>query len=214
MDSNISGKNFWNDYSANFDAIYGTQKGWFNGFVNQNFRKCMRMRYEKTIHNISDPSASVLDIGCGPGHYCVALAKKNISFIHGIDFSEKMITLAKSHADTVDTISTLQFDVADFSLFQPTRYSYDYSIMMGFIEYFEKPLPILKKAAELTGRKMFVSFPKDGGLLAFQRKIRYKSRCYLKLYKKKEIEKLFQQLPLTSYSIDLMDRDYFVTGVQ
>ena len=94
--------------------------------------------------------------------------------------------------------------------YEPGR-KFDYSIMMGFVEYFEHPELVIERAINITNRKVMISFPADGGVLAFQRKLRYRNRCYLRLYHRKDIEDLMAQLEIMSYSIERIDRDYFVT---
>jgi len=83
--------------------------------------------------------------------------------------------------------------------------------MMGFIEYFEHPELIIKKALAITNRTILVSFPVSGGLLAFQRKLRYKSRCFLRLYSYDDIKSLMENLNIRSYTIEKIQRDFFAT---
>jgi 2-polyprenyl-3-methyl-5-hydroxy-6-metoxy-1,4-benzoquinol methylase len=203
-------KSFWDRYASDFDAIYGTKNSWFNNAINKLFRGSMKMRFEKTMQVIPDEKVSVIDIGCGPGHYCFSLAQSGRREILGIDFSEKMIRLATDHALNLGIGQNLKFEVINFFEFEPEK-KYDYSIMMGFIEYFEHPEFIMKKAIENTKTKIFISFPVAGGLLAFQRKLRYKLRYFLRLYSSKDIERLMEELNISSYTIEEIQRDFFVT---
>jgi 2-polyprenyl-3-methyl-5-hydroxy-6-metoxy-1,4-benzoquinol methylase len=203
-------KLFWDNYSTEFDAIYGTKNSWFNNIINLMFRSTMKIRFEKSIMAIPEEKVSVLDIGCGPGHYCFSLAQNGQREILGIDFSEKMIHLANHHAKELGIEKNVVFEVVDFLDYKPDQ-KFDYSIMMGFIEYFENPESILRKALDITNQKIFISFPVAGGLLAFQRKLRYKSRCYLRLYSYEDIEKLLRELNINSYTIEQIQRDFFVT---
>lgn len=201
---------FWDNYATEFDAIYGTKNSWLNTLINKLFRKSMKIRYEKTIDAIPDEKVSVLDIGCGPGHYCFSLAKDSNREILGVDYSENMIRLAKENAKELGLNDRLEFKVVDFSDFNPNQ-KFDYCIMMGFIEYFERPEYIIKKALDITKQQVFISFPKSGGLLAYQRKLRYKKRCYLRLYSHNDIRLLMQDLNITDYSIEKIGRDFFMT---
>jgi 2-polyprenyl-3-methyl-5-hydroxy-6-metoxy-1,4-benzoquinol methylase len=203
-------RSFWDSYASEFDAIYGTKNSLFNSVINKLFRKAMRVRFEKTLKIIPLDSVSVIDIGCGPGHYCFSLAREGHREILGIDFSEPMIRIATEHAKELGLDNSLKFEVVDVSNFNPGR-KFDYSIMMGFVEYFEHPELVIRKAVDITNRKVMISFPAEGGILAFQRKLRYRSRCYLRLYHKRDIEELMEQLKLESYMIEKIGRDYFVT---
>lgn len=75
--------------------------------------------------NVSDPQSSFVDLGCGNGHLLLELAAEGYKNLHGIDYSEAAITLAKSVAqqreydfikyETVDLLAgtwdSQQFDV-------------------------------------------------------------------------------------------------------
>jgi SAM-dependent methyltransferase len=203
-------KLFWDRYAADFDSIYGTKNSWFNNIINKLFRKTMKIRFEKTLKIVPKEEVSVIDIGCGPGHYCFSLAKVGMRNIKGIDFSETMISLAKGHAEELGLKNIIDFEVVNFLEFEPQK-KFDYSIMMGFIEYFKNPELVLEKALSITNHKILISFPAAGGFLAFQRKLRYKSRCYLRLYSYEDIKRLLNSLNIKSYSIEKIRRDFFVT---
>ncbi len=203
-------KSFWDSYASEFDAIYGTKNSWFNSVINRFFRRAMKVRFEKTLDIIPHDKVSVIDIGCGPGHYCFTLAKDVKREILGIDFSEPMIRIATEHAKELGLSNSLKFEVVDVFSFNPGR-KFDYSIMMGFVEYFEHPELVIRKAADITNRKVVISFPAEGGILAFQRKLRYRNRCYLRLYHRRDIEELMQQLKFGTFTIEKIGRDYFVT---
>jgi ubiquinone/menaquinone biosynthesis C-methylase UbiE len=203
-------KSFWNRYASDFDSIYGTKNSWFNNIINKLFRETMKIRFEKTIQIVPKEEVSVIDIGCGPGHYCFSLAKVGVQNIKGIDFSETMISLAKDHAEELGLKNIIDFEVVNFLEFEPQK-KFDYSIMMGFIEYFKNPELVLEKALSITNQKILISFPVAGGFLAFQRKIRYKSRCYLRLYSYEDLKRLLNSLIIKSYSIEKIRRDFFVT---
>lgn len=203
-------KIFWDSYASDFDAIYGTKNSLINNAINKLFRKSMKMRFEKTMLLIPEDKVSVIDIGCGPGHYCFSLAQNGQREILGIDFSEKMIQLATFHARELGIEKKLEFKVVNFLEFEPGK-KFNYSIMMGFIEYFEHPEVIIKKALAITNRAILVSFPVASGFLAFQRKLRYKRRCFLRLYSYEDIKKLLEGLNISSFTIEKIQRDFFVT---
>jgi hypothetical protein len=121
-----------------------------------------------------------------------------------------MIRLAMDHALELGIEKRLKFEVLNFLEFEPEK-KYDYSIMMGFIEYFEQPEIIIKKARDITSRKILISFPVAGGLLAFQRRLRYKRRCYLRLYSHDDIKELMKGLNINTFKIEKIQRDFFVT---
>lgn len=103
-----------------------------------------------------------------------------------------------------------EFEVVNFLEFAPIR-KFDYSIMIGFVEYFKNPELIMGKAIDITNRIILVSFPVAGGSLAFQRKLRYERRCFLRLYSYKDIKRLLERLNISSFTIEKIQRDFFVT---
>jgi len=170
----------------------------------------MKLRFLKTLNNIPETAKSVIDIGCGPGHYCLELSKKKIPYIVGLDFSTEMIEIAKENTKNCKDDCKIEFLVCDFLNFTPDT-KFEYSIMMGFAEYFENPLTVIKKAISITQKKVFLSLPKDNGILAYQRKLRYKNRCYLTFITQNGIKELLSGLPISSYCIEKVSRDFFIT---
>lgn len=201
---------FFDGYAHDFDAIYGNKNGWFNGVINKLFRRTMEHRYRKTLEGCSPIAGrSVLDIGCGPGHYSVALAKKGAAEVLGIDFADGMLQVARGRA-AKEGVTTCRFEKRDFINFNFER-KFDYAIVMGFMDYASHPADVVNKTLSLTAVRAFFSFPLDRGLLAWQRKIRYKSRCELYMYKEDQVRQLFAGHSEAQISTESLGRDLFVT---
>jgi 2-polyprenyl-3-methyl-5-hydroxy-6-metoxy-1,4-benzoquinol methylase len=203
---------FFDSYSHDFNAIYGNENTFLNRIINQFFRKSMHLRYVKSLEGC-DPieGKTVLDVGCGPGHYGVALAAKGARRVLGIDFAEGMIELARKNAERAGVEDKCEFKVADFSTY-PFQEAFDYSIVMGFMDYVAQPVPIIRRVLGLTRSKAFFSFPADGGLLAWQRKLRYKRRCDLFMYTRPQIESLFAAAGARDVKLERISRDFFATA--
>ena len=202
---------FFDGYAHDFDAIYGNRNSAFNRVVNHLFRKAMRLRYDKTLEGCRPiEGRSVLDVGCGPGHYGVALARAGAARVLGIDFAPGMVELARRHAHEAGVAPVCQFVEGDF-LAYPLERAWDYSIVMGFMDYVAEPERVIRKVASVTRARAFFSFPKDGGLLAWQRKVRYRNRCDLYMYTRDKVDALLQRCAGGRYSIESADRDFFVT---
>jgi SAM-dependent methyltransferase len=209
--SNRSVARFFDAYSADFNAIYGNEKSTWNSVINNLFRKSMRLRFEKTIHGCEPiQGRTALDIGCGPGHYAVRLASGGAQRVFGIDFAAGMIDLAKQNAQRGDVGDRCEFVCADFLAFgfeQP----FDYSIVMGFMDYVAEPDKIIAKVLAITKARALFSFPVDGGFLAWQRRQRYKNRCNLFLYSLEQVRQLFKNQACRKVEIERISRDFFVT---
>ncbi|HEY6351171.1 MAG TPA: methyltransferase domain-containing protein [Candidatus Angelobacter sp.] len=201
---------FFDGYAHDFDAIYGNKNGWLNSVINKLFRRTMERRYRKTLEGCSPiEGRSVLDVGCGPGHYSVALAKRGAGEVLGIDFADGMLQVARERA-AKEGVTTCRFEKRDFLNFNFDR-KFDYTIVMGFMDYAHQPAEVVKKALSLTAVRAFFSFPLDKGILAWQRKLRYKSRCELYMYTEEQAKQLFTNHDKAQISGESLGRDLFVT---
>ena len=202
---------FFDSYSDRFNAIYGNKNSLFNGLVNRFLRKSMRLRFEYTIRGCQPVEGkSVVDIGCGPGHYSVRLAKLGAQSTLGLDFAPGMIEIANKNAARAAVERRCQFVYGDFLSYSFNR-TFDYAVVMGFMDYVEEPKKVIEKVMAVTRDKAFFSFPADGGILAWQRRQRYKNRCKLFLYTAKELRRIFAGKVCRGFEIQKISRDYFVT---
>lgn len=202
---------FFDGYARKFDAIYGNANTPLNAVVNRWLRRSMRLRYERTLEGCAPIEGKrVLDVGSGPGHYSVALAERGAGEVFGLDFAEGMIDLARDRAARAGVDARCKFALGDFMTY-PLEGPFDYTILMGFMDYVREPRRVIERAVSLTRGKAFFSFPADGGILAWQRKLRYRSRCDLFMYREGQLHDLFDRLPRTRVTFARLDRDYFVT---
>jgi 2-polyprenyl-3-methyl-5-hydroxy-6-metoxy-1,4-benzoquinol methylase len=206
-----STQGFFHQYAGDFDAIYSNRTGLVNGVVNGLFRKSMKLRFQKSVE-ACDPieGRTVLDVGCGPGHFSITLAQRGAGQVTGIDFADGMLKIAAQHAEKAGVGRTCKFKVADFSKFTAPE-PFDYVIVMGFMDYMANPRQVVDKVMSLTRRKAMLSFPAAGGFLAWQRELRYKKRCDLFLYRKDQLDQLFSSIPGATVKIEPIARDFFVT---
>ena len=205
---NNSVSKFFDNYATDFDEIYGSKHTLLNKFINHYFRASMRIRFEKTIEGCYPiDGMTVIDIGCGSGHYVINLALRGAEQIVGLDFSQEMLNLATWRARQKKVSQTCSFINADFSDYAD-KAKFDYSIIMGFMDYVEDPSWVISKVIAVTSQKAFFSFPLRGGVLAWQRKIRYSRKCPLHLYSFQEVQDLFHE---KNVSIEQIARDLFVT---
>ncbi len=201
---------FFHQYADDFNAIYSNRNTAANRIINASFRRSMELRYRKTIEGCTPARGMrVLDLGCGPGHYSIALAGQGAQVV-GIDFADGMIALAREQARTAGLMDQCQFFVGDFYAFDPER-AFDFTIVMGVMDYVADPKPLLAKIVSMTEKRAFVSFPRAGGFLAWQRKLRYRARCPLYLYSETQIRELLRESMGASVIIEPIARDFFVT---
>lgn len=171
----------------------------------------MLIRFEKTLEYCNPVEGkSVLDIGCGPGFYSITLAKAGAAKVMGIDFAKDMIDIARKTAQKENVQDICNFEVQDFNQLS-AKEKYDYVIIMGVMDYISDPFPFIQKTMKISNNKVLLSFPMDGGFLAWQRKIRYKFKCPLFLYTEQQLRELFTDINPWQYKIEKIKRDYFIT---
>ncbi|HSZ81887.1 MAG TPA: methyltransferase domain-containing protein [Polyangia bacterium] len=202
---------FFDQYAGDFSAIYGNDNTPVNAVVNRLFRKSMMMRYERTLSGCNPiEGKTVIDIGCGPGHYSVALAARGAARVLGVDFAPGMIEIAKQRAERANVADRCTFTLGDF-LEVTGDEKFDYAIVMGFMDYIQDPKALMEKVLRVCRGRAFFSFPADGGILGWQRRMRYKSRCELYLYTEPQIRALVSSLGVKGWNVETISRDYFVT---
>jgi ubiquinone/menaquinone biosynthesis C-methylase UbiE len=153
---------------------------------------------------------SVLDIGCGPGHYLIEFAKRGAGGVVGIDFSERMLALASENAGRIGVSDKLQLVSGDF-LTHPFEREFDYSLAIGFFDYIPDPLPYIRRAKGLTTKLMVMSFPKKWLLRTIIRKIRLTLKgCPVCFYSRGKIVCLMDDAGIDNYRILSVYRDYLV----
>ena len=210
MDGNRTAA-FFDGYAHDFADIYGNSDAGLSSLVNRVLRRSMRLRYEKTLAGCAPiEGRTVLDVGCGPGHYSITLAQRGASQVVGIDFADGMLKIATEHAEKVGVGDRCKFMVADFYTYDPKQL-YDYVIVMGFMDYMPDPEKVVTKVLSLTRHRAFFSFPVAGGVLGWQRQLRYKKRCDLFLYSEQRIKELCAKFPEAKAKIEPISRDFFVT---
>ena len=203
---------FFDSYAEGFDAIYGNRNTPLNRVINSFLRRSMRLRFDRTVAGCTPlQNRTVLDIGCGGGHYSIYLAKKGAVRVVGIDFAEQMLAIARAKAEQFGVQDTCEFVLADFEKWASPG-EFDYTILMGFMDYVEDARLVASKALSLTRRKAFFSFPARSGFLAWQRRVRYRRKCDLFMYSRDQIAKIFADVGGCKVSIERIARDYFVTA--
>lgn len=204
-------KFFFDSYAQEFSAIYGNKNNIFNRIINDVFRKSMAVRFTKTLEACTPINdKAVIDVGCGPGHYGVILAQNGARLVEGVDFADGMISLASQNAADANMSHKCSFVQADVVDYQPTE-TFDFSLALGLFDYIDSGFELMERMISYTSEKAIMSFPVAGGFLAWQRELRYMSRCPLYFYSKDQLEGMISRLELKDASIERIDRDYFVT---
>ena len=107
---------FFDRYAVDFDSIYGNDNKALERIVNRLFRRAMLMRYEKTLAGCQPiEGRTVIDVGCGPGHYSIALARAGAKRVLGLDFAAGMLNIARDRAQVLPCRRALRVRAWRFS---------------------------------------------------------------------------------------------------
>ena len=203
---------FFDGYSEKWDSLYGKErkKDPISKFADEVLRAVIKKRLSTTLgFSKSEKIKTVLDAGCGSGQYVVEFAKQG-KRVTGLDFAESMLEIAKKSVTDLG-LSGVDFVQADFVEHTFTQ-KYDLVCSMGFFDYIENPAPVLRKMYDLANYEVYVSFPKSKGILALQRRVRYKLRsCPLWLYSEKRLIAILKESGLNGkYELIDLGRDWLV----
>jgi SAM-dependent methyltransferase len=172
-------------------------------------RRSVVLRMERTLERThSLEGKTVLDVGCGAGLYLDAFLALGASKVTGVDLSEdRLVDVRQRLGDRMQRCLLLEGDFLEVTVPEPA----DFCVAMGFFDYVMDPLPYLEKMRLLTRDKMLLSFPVWGDWLWPQRWLRHRwHHIDIRAYRKPELERLLQNAGIRHYTIDRLDRDYFV----
>ena len=204
---------FFHGYAADFDSIYGHTKkrSTWDKFLDKYFRRSMRLRYNLVLkYSANTKIETILDVGCGGGVYCEALLNMG-KIVTGLDIADGMLKLAEQKTKRFaaeDKVNYIHSGYIEHAFAE----KFDTAVLVGFFDYIKSPIEIFEKLKTEVNKELLMSFPKSGGFLGWQRKIRYRMRnCPLYYYSKSDLESMFAKVGWQNNAeiIDI-DRDFFV----
>jgi len=205
-------KELFEDYATGFDSIYGENRNLFQHWVDRTFRQSMMIRMEKSLTGCEPiEGRRVLDVGCGSGRYSVILAKKGAKEVVGVDFSSQMLKLANQYAEehqVADRCRFIEMDIMNYTSEEP----FDYTIVMGVMDYIDQPDRFLRHLIQLTHGKIFLSFPVAGGIVEPLRRMTYWLSPQFKIhfYSQPDLANRLQPIAPGNYTIEKISNDFFV----
>jgi 2-polyprenyl-3-methyl-5-hydroxy-6-metoxy-1,4-benzoquinol methylase len=165
-------KDYFTREAERFDAIYeGANRSPLQAGVDSLFRTRMLNRRNAVIASLVDENANCFELGCGSGRTAVMLASTRNARVHGIDIAAPMIALAEHLARDSRVADRCRFEAADFDSFHPSEH-YDTFVAVGVLDYYEDPLPMLRRAANefAPGGALVISWPGSRMLLNVARR--------------------------------------------
>ncbi len=206
---------FFDGYAHDFSSIYKEdtkKRSSFDKLMDKWFRKDIEDRFDRTVQGISKDSInSVLDIGCGPGHFVVKFLEQGKK-VTALDIAPSMLEITKQRVESMNTDDEVIYILEDYATHSFDQ-KFDAACVMGFFDYVEDPVSILKKLLQEVNQEIYISIPGNKGFLAWQRKIRYNIRnCPLYLYSLERLTQCLKDAGCYEISdIAETERGYFVT---
>ena len=212
---------FFSDFSDDWDTLYGEKGNPLMRKFDSIFRKDVYQRYELTFEALGDnlQGSTILDIGCGNGIYSIDAIQNGASKVLGVDVADQMIDICKKEADARNINEGLDFTVSNFPMSEELKSkvgTFDYSIVMGVMDYVYDPAPFLKQLREVTEKEAYITFPGGRFIRYNLRKYRYKllGRVHVMGYTSEEtINGLLKEAGFNEVSINYLSHSggcYFV----
>lgn len=200
--------------SRRFDAIYETSKPAGQRIVDRIFRHVVVKRFE-LITNLAPMVGpwSVLDVGCGPGRYAIALAQAGAARVVGVDAAASMIEIARSEANRLKVGARCTFVTAGFTEFS-TDEMFDVIVATGYFDYLPDPEAHLARMIARCRGRIFASIPKKWEFRVPIRKARFAyERGFVRFYSQSQLDQLIASTGIDRRRVSVVDlgRDWILT---
>ena len=206
-------KDYFDREARRFDAIYEVRKPLGQRVVDRLFRRVVVERFE-LIRNLAPMSGpwTVLDVGCGSGRYCIALAQAGARRVLGVDVSSSMIELAAIEARRAGVGDRCDFRTSPFLDFS-TDEQFDVVVATGYFDYLTDPEVHLRRMVARCRGRVFVSVPKKWEFRVPVRAIRFAvARGFVRFYSRQDLNALIGASGVAGERVSIIDlgRDWIV----
>ncbi len=185
-----------------FDALYADDNK-LSYLLNRIFRRPIFLRARMAVDAMAGlpRGFTVLDVGCGSGRNSVLFAQAGAGKVVGIDFSARMLELARAFAGSHPDGERCEFVRGDF-LERDGADRHDAVVALGVFDYVSDPVPFLRKMSQAARHIVVASFPGVSLVRMPLRKIRYALRqCPVYFYRRKELDAIARAAGLTDYRL-------------
>jgi SAM-dependent methyltransferase len=213
-----AGKEYWDREARAFDAIYSGKKSRLGKWLDRIFRWDMFGRFHYAMRQAEPAEGrSFLDAGCGSGWYSLELARRGARMVVGVDFSEKIVALARERAEKELLADRATFVVADFMEFEPVRRErkekFDVCLALGYFDYVRDARPVMEKLKLQAKEKVVASFPRLWSWRAPVRKVRLGLKgCPVFFYSRAKVERLLSETRFERFEIEKIGQLWCVTA--
>lgn len=182
---------YWDRQAPAFDALYSGRKNEVSRLWDRLTRQNISARFDFTMR-ATEPvrDKRILDVGCGPGWYCCALAERGAEEVVGLDLAPQMLSLAQRLAAQRGVETRCRFFCADVLAYSEAQ-PFDDVVAMGFFDYVPQPGEVMSRLRRLTGGRLIASFPCRKAFRVPFRKVWLNRRgCYVRFYDRTDVEAL------------------------
>ena len=99
---------------------------------------------------------SLLDIGCGLGHFCFEAEKRNAGRIVGLEFKEsryKQLLILKDILNSKIEVVNCNFEKDEYTG------EFDYILLLNVVHHLKEPIQVLRQIARMTRKRFIMEFP-------------------------------------------------------
>jgi SAM-dependent methyltransferase len=155
-------------------------------------------------------SPTVLDVGCGPGRVGESVIEAGASSYLGIDFSPRMLELARARLADVESAQFIESDFFDLDL--PERF--DVVLALGLFDYLDEPGRAASWMHEHCGQILVATFSRRDRIKTPIRRVHYElvHRCPIYFYVEVDAEALLRQAGFARVDFVSGPRGFFVTA--
>jgi SAM-dependent methyltransferase len=112
----------------------------------------------------------VLDVGCGTGRVAEAILEAGAARYVGIDFSARMLALARRRLEEHDVVELIEGDFLDLDLPE----TFDVVLALGLFDYLEDPARAAAWLRAHCSSRLVASFPRRDRVKAPLRHLYYR----------------------------------------
>jgi ubiquinone/menaquinone biosynthesis C-methylase UbiE len=211
--TSVTVKSYFQSRANWFDTLY--EEGQPVRYrVNRIVRRAIFERVSQTLNEFREwKDFSVLDVGCGPGRNSVAFVQAGAARVLGIDFSERMLEIAREFSCNHGAASKCEFLKADFMACSFSE-KLDAVVALGLFDYIGDAEDALRRMITTAKYKVIGSFPRPSPVRAPLRKLRYALRgCPVYFYTRRQIVDMCQRVGLKRFEIaTLASAGYLLVG--
>jgi SAM-dependent methyltransferase len=190
MNTSALSGNFFHGFADVFDTFYDGKRSPFMQWFDRRFRFDMFERYRLTFERLGDlTDKTVIDIGCGSGPYVCEALRRGAKQILALDPAPRMLELTRERVEKHGFAERVIYYEGYFPSVRPPV-TYDFSIVMGVLDYTEHPTAFLRGLRETVTGAAVLSFPSKHWLRTPIRKVRYRlRRCPVWFYDEADIRR-------------------------